>query len=157
MRRIVTTLLRGFGIRDLREAASGEEGLDEVFARAPDFVVTDLRMPGMDGVEFVRRLRRTSRPGHRRDIPVIMMTAYSERSKVEIARDGGLTEVVAKPLTSQALMSRLIMVCDRPRPFIVSSGFVGPCRRRRAIRDYKGPMRRDDDGADWSVVEFGDD
>lgn len=122
MRRIVCTLLRSFGIRDLREAGSGEEGLEETFARQPDVIVTDLRMPGMDGVEFVRRLRRTARPGHRRDVPVIMMTAYSERSKVEIARDGGLTEVVAKPLTSQALMSRLIMVCDRPRPFIIAGG-----------------------------------
>lgn len=71
-----------------------------------------------------------------------MMTGHSERSRVYEARDAGVTEFIVKPITAKAVLDRLNAVIMRPRPFIRSRDYVGPCRQRRDAPDYAGPFRR---------------
>ncbi len=78
-----------------------------------------------------------------------MTTAYSEIQRVVEARDAGITEFVAKPLSAKTLMARITAIIEHPRPFIRSTRYFGPNRRRRTS-DYTGPERR------HSVADGGD-
>jgi two-component system chemotaxis response regulator CheY len=138
MRAIVSAILRGAGVRHLREAQDGGEALDALRLFAPDIVIADFKMAPMDGVEFVRRVRAGSSPY----LPVIMMTGFSDRSRVFEARDAGVTEMLVKPITGRSLLERIEAVVMRPRPFVRTEGYFGPCRRRTENKAYAGPDRR---------------
>ncbi len=144
MRSIVTAILKGSGIRAVREARDGAEGLDMLRQFPADIALVDFNMDPLDGVEFTRLLRNapdSSNPY----LPVVMITGHSERSRVMQARDCGVNEFVVKPLTARALLGRLDSVIMRPRPFIRCKTYFGPDRRRNADTDYAGPFRRHSD------------
>jgi hypothetical protein len=65
--------------------------------------------------------------------------------RLNAARDCGVNEFVAKPVTAKTILSRLESLIIRPRPFVVSAGFFGPDRRRRSATGYEGPQRRSRD------------
>lgn len=140
-RSIVTDILRASGIGKIRQVSNGEDAFAEVCLYRPDIVVLDLQMP-QDGALTLRRIRQ-SPENSCRDIAVIAMTAYSDRRRIEMLRDAGASEIVAKPLSVASLHARLIAVIDRPRPFVTASAYVGPDRRRRAHPD--APRRRRED------------
>jgi DNA-binding response OmpR family regulator len=80
-----------------------------------------------------------------------MITGHTEKSRVEAARDAGVTEFLAKPVTAHNLFSRIAEIVERPRPFVRCEGYFGPDRRRRQIEDYTGPWRRKEDFQDMDV------
>ena len=145
---IVKTILRGFGIKDYFEARDAVEAFDIVRSESIDFVIVDYQMEILDGTDFVR-LVRTADDSPNPYIPIIMLTAYSERSKVEQARDSGVTEFCCKPVTATELYRKVASVINTPRPFVRTSVFFGPDRRRRDLDSYRGPERRKlEDGVD---------
>lgn len=145
MRSIVGAILKGSGIRDVREARDGAEALDMLRQYPADIALVDFNMDPIDGVEFTKLLRNapdSSNPY----LPIIMITGHSERSRVIQARDAGINEFVVKPLTARALLGRLDSVIMRPRPFIRCKTYFGPDRRRTVDQAYAGPFRRSTDG-----------
>lgn len=144
MRAIVSTILTGAGLKELREAADGPSALRMLRDSPIDIALVDFQLSGMDGVEFTR-LVRTASTSPNTFLPIIMITGHSERSRVMEARDAGVTEFVAKPLTARALLSRIEAVIFRPRAFIRCNGFFGPDRRRKEDQTYAGPFRRSTD------------
>jgi DNA-binding response OmpR family regulator len=98
----------------------------------------------LDGVEFTRMVRNA--PDSRNPyLPIIMMTGHSERYRVMDARDAGVTEFVAKPLTAKAVLERIHAVIYRPRPFVRTAEYFGPDRRRKDDPGFAGPWRRSTD------------
>ena len=79
---------------------SGREALDEVLARAPDVVVTDWRMEGLDGLELLRKIH-TARPA----TPVILVTAYGDVPSAVAAMRAGAFDYVTKPFDNDELRS----------------------------------------------------
>src|ERR1700761_9036360 len=75
-------------------------------------------------------------------LPIVMMTGHSEKSRVVEARDAGVTEFIAKPLTAKSVLERLQAVIYRPRPFVRTATYFGPDRRRRDDPAHVGPWRR---------------
>ena len=144
MRILLRTLLKAFGIRDVQECSDGGEGLRCLRAKMPDFVLSDLAMAPMDGLHFTRAIRGSD-DRMESILPVIMVTGYTERRRVEAARDAGVTEILAKPVTPAALFQRIEEIVLRPRAFVRASTYQGPCRRRHNKPDYAGPWRRKDD------------
>ena len=145
MRSIVTAILKGSGIRNVRESRDGAEALDALRQFPADIALVDFNMSPIDGVEFTRMLRNapdSSNPY----LPIVMITGHSERSRVMEARDAGVNEFVVKPLTARALLSRIDSVIMRPRPFIRCKTYFGPDRRRTVDKNYPGPFRRNTDG-----------
>jgi CheY-like chemotaxis protein len=140
MRQIVETILRGYGARMITTRETAAEALHDLRKRPFDIVFTEYLMPDMDGAELVHTLRRTD--CQNRYVPVILMTSFTSRSRVERARDSGVTEVCAKPVAPRELFRKLASVVDNPRPFIQSAGYVGPDRRRRRDAAYAGDERR---------------
>jgi two-component system chemotaxis response regulator CheY len=144
MRTLLRSLLNALGVKQVFEAADGSEALTELRAHKPDFVLTDLSMKPMDGIEFTR-LVRTSQDMPNPYVPIVMVTGHTERNCIEIARDAGVTEILAKPITVQKLYSRIAEIVERPRPFVRCQEYFGPDRRRHANDEFGGPWRRHDD------------
>ncbi len=84
---------------------------------------------------------RTGKDSPNPFVPIIMTTAYADKQRVMEARDVGITEFIAKPLSAKTLMGRITAVIEHPRAFVRSARYFGPDRRRQAS-DYKGPKRR---------------
>ncbi|MCH8488950.1 MAG: response regulator [Oceanicaulis sp.] len=142
MRGIVRSVLGAFGITQVYEAADVEAALQILRAEKIDVLICDWKMKPVDGLSLVRTLRDPEESPCPL-LPIIMLTAYAEPSKVKEARDAGVTEFLVKPFAAEGLYGRLQMIVNRPRPFVRTKVFFGPDRRRLAS-GYQGPERRDD-------------
>ncbi|WP_460449346.1 response regulator [Alsobacter sp. SYSU BS001988] len=141
MRRILKTLLHGFGAREVFEAEDGASALDAFASHYPDIVFTDWEMPLINGIDMTK-LMRCSDNSVNPFVPIIMVSVHSERHRVLEARDAGVTEFLVKPLSATALHQRILGVVAHPRAFIKTSSFFGPDRRRTKAGEYTGPERR---------------
>jgi len=146
MRVLLAEILRAIGVTRIYEANDGAEGLQMMRDNPVDIVMTDLSMQPLDGIDFVRLLRN-SPDSPNPTVPVIMITGHSTFARVNEARDAGVTEFLAKPLTARGVIERLHEVIEHPRPFVRSGDYFGPERRRRHDPTYKGPLRRATDAA----------
>ncbi len=145
MRKLIMEILRAIGIRDAYEAADGAEALNLMRVHRIDLVITDIAMQPIDGVDFVRLIRTAAdRPAP--TVPVIMITGHATKARVDEARDAGVNEFLAKPITARGVLDRIQRVIDKPRQFIRTTDYFGPDRRRRADPEYAGPLRRSTDG-----------
>ena len=142
IRAIVATILKGVGVRHIREATEGAEALQILRDWQTDIVIVDFKMSPLNGVQFTH-LVRNSPDTVDAFLPIIMLTGFAERHRVFEARDAGVTEIVVKPVTARSLLDRINTVIFHPRPFIRSADYFGPCRRRRVDPTHAGPFRRD--------------
>jgi len=143
MRKIVVTILQAFGVRQIAEADSGERAWTLLRDINPDVVVLDWVMEGMSGIELVRLIRSNPQAPNP-FVPVIMLTGHTSLEHVREARDAGINEFIAKPVSVKTMMSRLVSVIEHPRPYVRTGSFFGPCRRRRNVQEYQGPERRNE-------------
>lgn len=144
MRLLLTEILRAIGVRLVFEAADGAEALQIMRGEAIDIVMTDLAMQPLDGIDFVR-LVRNSPDSPNPMVPVIMITGHSTLRRVAEARDVGVTEFLSKPVTARGVIERINRVVEHSRPFVRTTDYFGPDRRRRDDQDYPGPFRRSGD------------
>ena len=141
MRRILRTLLHGFGAREVYEAEDGASRLESFSHFMPDIVIADWVMPIFDGLELAQMIRQ---PGANANpyVPIIMLTGHSDKKRVMIARDAGVTEFLAKPISAKSLYVRILNVVVKPRPFVKTKTYFGPDRRRNVNPNYGGLERR---------------
>lgn len=147
MQRLLVSVLEALGIKNIETASNGEEGYRAFIQRNHDIILSDWAMTPIDGIELTRRIRQ-NRISPNRLVPVILITGYSAWSRVEDARDAGVTEFLVKPFTANDIARRITHVINRPRDFIETQDFFGPDRRRRRDSQengYNGPLRRDED------------
>lgn len=150
MRTIIGTVLAAAGIRDLHYAPNAEFGLRQLAALPIDVVYVDYEMPGMNGLDLLSAARGL--PGDKKYVPIIMLTGHSDLLRLSIARDRGVTEFLAKPVTARNILLRLSAVIYHPRDFIRTSTYFGPDRRRRGDHAYSGPRRRRSDAAEMVEI-----
>jgi len=98
--RVLKTVLSSQGY-DVHTAADGESALADFRAWDPQLVITDLRMPHMDGVELCRRIRDTS------NVPIIVLSVNAEKPSKVDALDSGADDYVTKPFETDELMARV--------------------------------------------------
>jgi PleD family two-component response regulator len=102
-------------------------------------------MAPVDGVEFARMIRGL--PDNVMSmVPIIMITGQLTLARINEARNAGVNEFVAKPITARAIVERLFQIIQHPRPFVRTDSYFGPDRRRKQDPDYQGPKRRSTDG-----------
>ena len=150
MRSLLRALLSSAGVKDIAEASNGQNAIEALRERKSDLVLSDLAMKPMDGLEFTRYVRNHDHSPNP-FVPIIMITGHTEKYRVEAARDAGVTEFLAKPITAQNLFARITEIIERPRAFVRCEGYFGPDRRRHQNDDYAGPWRRQDDFQDTEV------
>lgn len=140
MRALVKTILHALGAKNVLEAADGADAFKELRHFPADIIICDWNMSPLDGLDFVR-LVRTGKDSPNPFAAIIMLTGHTEMHRVVEARDAGVHEFLAKPISAKALYSRIRSIIERPRPFIRTNTYFGPDRRRRQM-DYKGKERR---------------
>src|SRR5688572_11969799 len=96
-----------------RTAASGGEALARVRSSAPDLIVLDLMLPGMDGLEVCRRLRGDPATAA---VPIIMLTAKADEIDRVVGLEMGADDYLAKPFSTKELVARVRAVLRRARP-----------------------------------------
>jgi len=118
-----------------------------------DFLICDLVMEPFDGLALTRLVRRSAKSPNTA-VPIIMLTGASDVGRMNEARDAGVTEFVAKPVSPKALLIRLKHTLENPRPFVRFQSYVGP-DRRRIVRAHCGPERcggrRGVEGEAWMI------
>jgi two-component system chemotaxis response regulator CheY len=146
MRMLLSEILKAIGVRHIHEASDGAQALQMMKSHGVDIVMTDLSMQPLDGIDFVRLLRR-SPDSPNQMCPVIMITGHSTVARVQEARNAGVNEFLAKPLNARSVIERIGQVIDHPRSYVKAPDYFGPDRRRRADSAFEGPYRRESDGA----------
>jgi CheY-like chemotaxis protein len=95
---------------DVVSAAGGAEALAEVARQRPDVMVCDVMMPGMDGLEVVRRLRADPKTA---SLPVVMVSAKAQRSDLTEGKSAGADAYVTKPFDPQDLLDAVAKLLKR--------------------------------------------
>lgn len=153
MRKLIKTILYALGIKGLREATDGAEALKELKTFPADLVLTDWLMEPVDGIELVRQIRN-GKNSTNEYLPVVMISGHSSRDSIISARDAGVNEFLVKPISAKGLYQRIVSIIERPRPFVRTKNFFGPCRRRHNWSQYTGPERRNpDENADGPMSQ----
>lgn len=112
------------------EPPQGMEDLGVEMSASADIVIVDwLLEDEKTGLDLVKWIRAHSNEALRY-LPIIMLSGYSERENILLARDAGANEFLTKPISIKRLVDRLLSVVDRPRPFVQGGDYFGPCRRR---------------------------
>jgi DNA-binding response OmpR family regulator len=114
-RKVIRTHLLSMGVTDVHDAGDGARGLAAISALDPDVVILDWLMAGMNGPEFVQRVRSPDASAFSK-VPIIMLTGHGEQSRVIEAMRLGVHEFLAKPVSGKALQERLASVLLNPRP-----------------------------------------
>lgn len=127
---------------DVCVAESGEEGLEIFKSQAPDIVFTDIKMPGIDGLEVLRRIRRLDQ-----DTQVVIITGHGDVEKAVEALELNASDFINKPVERQALNSALARAEKRrAMPSDLSFVFDLVCRENRLEISVKGRLTQKETG-----------
>ena len=110
MRRIIKNLLRDLGFSNTFEADDGNTALPMLKNGDYDFVVTDWNMPGMQGIDLLKEIRKDQALCH---IPVLMVTAEAKREQIIEAAQSGVNGYIIKPFTAATLKEKLEKIFER--------------------------------------------
>ena len=138
MRMIVTEILRAIGVRRIYEANDGAQGLQVLRTHPVDIVMTDLSMTPLDGIDFVRLIRKSNDTATQL-VPVIMITGHSTLARVHEARNAGVNEFLTKPITGRGVIERISLVVNHPRPFVRSSTYSRNATRVGTVMPQRSP------------------
>lgn len=153
---------RGISVDQLRAMGFGRsigvsntlEAWETVRLVNPNVILMDwLHSGGGDGLDFARRMRKSD-DAPNRAVAMFMLTTRAATADVELARRAGVDGYLRKPISVLALQQRVKTVIHNPQPFVVTSTYAGPCRRRRRPDlNYLGRLRRLDDIAPEQLVK----
>ncbi len=140
IRRLLTDVFSEFGVPTVQSTPDPSIAWD-MFRQSPIDIILSDWTEGLDGMAFLTKVRQdedTPDPF----VPVVVCTANTEYRHVCIARDKGMTEFLAKPVSAHTIYSRICAMVESHRPFIRIAGFFGPDRRRHLDDEYAGVNRR---------------
>lgn len=141
MRHLLRCLLRAGGVSRISEAGSVAEALNILGSTSIGLLLVDWKMQPIDGLAFTRMLRQGP-DSPNAFVPILMLTAHTEASRVAAARDAGVTGFVKKPISARVLFERVNAALTDTRDFVRTADFFGPDRRHGQAPNYNGPLRR---------------
>jgi len=134
-RRLVRSMLHGFGSREVYESASGTEALELARATLPNIIITDLIMSDLDGLKFIKMVKAPSATTSR--IPVIVLSGYLTKTATLAVNESGADELLVKPVSPKSLyehVSRIVLRTNQANP---PQAFVQNQRRRAELHKKK--------------------
>ncbi len=133
IRRLLRLTLEDAGYA-VRDAESGQTGLDEAMRDPPDAIILDLGLPDISGLEVLSRLRE------RNALPVLILSVFGQEGSKIAALDAGADDYLTKPFGDGELLARLRALLRRIKPAVASNVFrfgaiEVDCARRRVTRE----------------------
>ena len=110
MRRIIKNLLRDLGFNNTEDADDGTTALPMLESGKFDFLVTDWNMPGMQGIDLLKAVRKDPNLSN---LPVLMVTAESKKDQIVEAAQAGVNGYIVKPFTAQILNEKIEKIFER--------------------------------------------
>jgi len=145
----IVDLVAGYLVREgweVRTADNGPAALDLIRSWAPDAVVLDLMLPGIDGIEVCRQMRAFS------DAYVLMLTARSEEMDRIVGLTVGADDYLAKPFSPREMVARLKALLRRPRTGTTTDAALGPAGL--AIDEGRRLVQVDGAPVELTALEF---
>jgi len=127
-RRLIHSMLLGFGSREVYESADGVEAFDIARSMMPNIIITDLIMPDLNGLRFIKMVKAPHSPS--RATPVIVLSGYLTKSAALAVRKSGADALLVKPVSPKSLyehIARIVLRSDNPN---LPSAFLQNRRRR---------------------------
>ena len=124
IRTVLRLALKGAGYANVLEETRGDEGLARVIYEQPSLVILDLMLPGLDGLNVCREIRRTESVAA---TPIVMLTARSGEEDVVRGLELGADDYVTKPFSKAILLARIRAILRRP------AAAPGPVRKQGAL------------------------
>ncbi len=149
MSKLVTEILHALGVRNVCQANSTAKAIDELRHFSADILIADWHMQPLDGIDFVN-LVRSAKDSPNPYVPIIMLSGYTEMRRVIKARDAGVNEFLAKPVSVKAIYQRIAWMIDNPRNFVRTKKFFGPDRRRQDLGPSRGGSERRNVEIEWA-------
>lgn len=140
VRKLLTEVFTEFGVPNVQSTPDPNVAWN-MFSDFPTDIILSDWTHGLDGMAFLRKVRRsddTPNPF----VPIIVVTANTELHHVCEARDTGMTEFLAKPVSARLLYTRIVSILENNRPFIRAAQFFGPDRRRRSVHFMQADRRQ---------------
>jgi CheY-like chemotaxis protein len=134
-RRLVRTMLHGFGSREVYESATGAEAMELARGTMPNIIITDLIMPDLNGLRFIKMMKAPRAPTSR--IPIIVLSGYLTKTATLAINESGADELLVKPVSPKALyehVSRIVLRKNQANP---PMAFVQNQRRRDELHKKK--------------------
>jgi two-component system, response regulator PdtaR len=132
--------LESLGHKVIAEASSGKEAVHLAEELRPDLAILDIKMPEMDGIEAAQKIAAA------RPIPIILLTAYSERELAERAALANVSSYLMKPISEQDLLPAIALAVSRFREFQSLHQEVDDLRdaleTRKVVERAKGILMR---------------
>ena len=110
MRRIIKNLLRDLGFTNTSEADDGQTALPMLQQGNFDFLITDWNMPGMEGIELLKRVRADD---NLKSMPVLLVTAEAKKEQIVEAAQAGVNGYIVKPFTASTLKEKIDKIFER--------------------------------------------
>lgn len=110
MRRIIKNLLRDLGFTNTSEADDGQTALPMLQQGNFDFLITDWNMPGMEGIELLKRVRADD---ELKSMPVLLVTAEAKKEQIVEAAQAGVNGYIVKPFTAGTLKEKIEKIFER--------------------------------------------
>jgi DNA-binding response OmpR family regulator len=125
---ILAQICMGFGARRFLRCATSEEAKSLVNESELHMILVNANLRESPAFEFIDWLRRSNIQPNA-FTPVVLITGHTQRSQVEKARDCGANIVLAKPVSPQSMLERIIWIAREKRPFVNCGNYIGPDRR----------------------------
>lgn len=141
-RRIVRSILHGFGSREVHEAANGGEAIELAHAVAPNIIITDLVMPVSSGIKLIRMLKAESLA---RQIPIIVLSGYLTKTTALTITEAGADALLVKPVSPKALYAYIARIVLRADQRYAPNSFVQNRRRHTQLKQKKAGDKKAED------------
>lgn len=141
---ILKQIFAGLGVRNPHCFNNATDVLEFARHNEINLIVANDILPDMTGYEMVRRLRRAQLEPNSFS-PVVITRGHTKKSQVKAARDCGANFVVAKPMSPQVMLERVVWVSQESRPFVDTGVYLGPDRRFKEVDEDANPSRRRSD------------
>jgi two-component system chemotaxis response regulator CheY len=107
-RRLVLSMLLGFGSREVYESENGVEAFELARNVMPNIIITDLVMPIFDGLRFIKMVKDVQSPIHK--TPIIVLSGYLTKAAALTVRDSGANELLVKPVSPKSLYEHIVRI-----------------------------------------------
>lgn len=138
---VLMQIVSAFGVRSVRRCRSAEEAKKEALGVPFDLILIGANGHDSSSCDFIRWLRRSGLEPNA-FTPTILISGHTQLRNVQRAVDCGANYIVAKPVSPDVLLERILWVARERRPFISCASYVGPDRRFHDIGPPQGAAER---------------